>query len=85
MPTSETTCYVAWNGYVFLFFSCLIIVLFFALFEFCDFVVVTGDFWNNPLSIGGIKTRIEHSVPGIYVKSLKIGSSVVEVSIRSVI
>jgi len=47
--------------------------------------LVTGDFCCNPLSLGRIKTIIEESVPGIYVNSLKIGSSIAEVSILSVI
>jgi hypothetical protein len=45
--------------------------------------LVIGDFCCNPLSLGRIKTIIEDNVPGIYVNSLKIGSSVVEVSIFS--
>jgi hypothetical protein len=46
---------------------------------------ITGDFCCNPLSLGRVKSVIEDSVPGIYVKSLKIGSSVVEASILSLI
>jgi hypothetical protein len=42
---------------------------------------IVGDFCCNPLSLGRIKTVIEDSVPGIYVNSLKIGSSIVEASI----
>lgn len=37
-----------------------------------------GDFCCNPLSLGRVKSVIEDNVPGVYVKSLKIGSSVVE-------
>ncbi|XP_069688070.1 palmitoyl-protein thioesterase 1 [Periplaneta americana] len=37
-----------------------------------------GDYCCNPLSLGAIKDLIEHNVPGIYVHSLKIGSSVSE-------
>lgn len=63
----------------------MVIVLFSPLFKLFNFVLVTGDFCCNPLSLGRIKTIIEEIVPGIYVNSLKIGSSVVEVSILSVI
>ena len=81
---------VMWHGmgmtFIFSFnSSCVAVVLFSPLFYFCNFVLVTGDFCCNPLSLGRIKTIIEESVPGIYVNSLKIGSSVVEVSILSVI
>jgi hypothetical protein len=61
---------------------CVVSVLFSLSF---NFVLVTGDFCCNPISLGRIKTIIEDSVPGIYVNSLKIGSSIVEVSILSVI
>ncbi|XP_063220790.1 palmitoyl-protein thioesterase 1 [Bacillus rossius redtenbacheri] len=37
-----------------------------------------GDFCCNPLSLGYVKKLIEKEIPGIYVKSLKIGSTVAE-------
>lgn len=40
-----------------------------------------GDSCCNPLSMGSIKDLIEKQIPGVYVHSLEIGSSIVEVSI----
>ncbi|KAK7792341.1 hypothetical protein R5R35_013826 [Gryllus longicercus] len=37
-----------------------------------------GDSCCNPLSLGTIKTIIDRTFPGIYVKSLKIGSTIIE-------
>ncbi|XP_041358728.1 palmitoyl-protein thioesterase 1-like [Gigantopelta aegis] len=37
-----------------------------------------GDSCCNPLSMGYIKTLIEQKVPGVYVRSLEIGSNVAE-------
>lgn len=37
-----------------------------------------GDVCCNPISLGRIKSIIEETFPGVYVKSLKIGSSIIE-------
>ncbi|XP_029648481.1 palmitoyl-protein thioesterase 1 [Octopus sinensis] len=37
-----------------------------------------GDSCCNPLSMGGIKNFIEKSLPGVYVRSLMIGSNIIE-------
>ncbi|XP_073429042.1 palmitoyl-protein thioesterase 1 isoform X2 [Dendrobates tinctorius] len=37
-----------------------------------------GDSCCNPFSMGGIKKMVEQQVPGIYVLSLKIGSTIAE-------
>lgn len=42
----------------------------------CDFV---GDTCCLPISIGRIKKMIESKIPGIYVKSIEIGDSEIEV------
>lgn len=91
MCTTDTSCYVAWNGYVWRFLSMssnFTIVPFLFLFmdsealkKLINVFFIVGDFCCNPLSLGRIKTVIEDSVPGIYVNSLKIGSSIVEASI----
>ena len=38
-----------------------------------------GDSCCNPLSMGSIKTMLENKIPGIYVRSLMIGDSVIQV------
>lgn len=43
------------------------------------FVPLTGDSCCNPLSMGRIQRIIEENVPGIYVKSIQIGSNMLEV------
>ncbi|CAH3109297.1 unnamed protein product [Pocillopora meandrina] len=37
-----------------------------------------GDSCCNPLSMGSIKTMLENKIPGIYVRSLMIGDSVIQ-------
>ena len=44
---------------------------------------ITGDSCCNPLSMGAIKDIIEKQKTGIYVKSLEIGSNVIEVRVLS--
>lgn len=41
--------------------------------------VSEGDSCCNPLSMGAIKKMVEEEVPGIYVQSLMIGNSVLQV------
>ena len=38
-----------------------------------------GDSCCNPLSMGAIKKMVEKKIPGIYVLSLEIGKTLVEV------
>ena len=61
--------YIRKNTYILLFI--LFILNFFA-----------GDSCCNPLSMGSIKSLFEKEVKGVYVKSLEIGSSIVEVGDR---
>ena len=44
-----------------------------------DMLCFSGDSCCNPLSMGSIKSLIEKEIPGVYVRSLEIGSNVVEV------
>ncbi len=43
-------------------------------------IFLVGDVCCNPLSLGGLQKFIEEVVPSVYVKSLKIGKTVNEVS-----
>ena len=38
-----------------------------------------GDSCCNPLSMGSIKAMFEKQIQGVYVKSLMIGSNIIEV------
>ena len=40
---------------------------------------ISGDSCCNPLSMGSIKRMLEEKIPGIYVRSLMIGDSIIEV------
>ena len=44
-----------------------------------DHLTIIGDTCCNPLSMGSIKKLIEKQVSGVYVRSLEIGSSIMEV------
>lgn len=37
-----------------------------------------GDSCCNPLSLGGLINKVESDVPGIYVKSIRIGKNIEE-------
>lgn len=41
---------------------------------------LAGDSCCNPVSMGYIQKLVEKKIPGIYVLSLKIGSSLIQVS-----
>lgn len=41
-------------------------------------LAILGDSCCNPLSMGSIKKQIEQQIPGVYVISLEIGSSVIQ-------
>lgn len=57
-----------------------IIVLHFTRGVSCMFACDPGDSCCNPLSMGAIKKMIEEEISGIYVRSLMIGKTVVEVN-----
>jgi palmitoyl-protein thioesterase len=46
-------------------------------------IIGMGDTCCNPASMGSIKNIIEQTVPGIYVHSLKIGSSFIDEVVSS--
>ena len=41
--------------------------------------ILLGDSCCNPLSMGSIKSMLEKKIPGVYVLSLEIGNSIIEV------
>lgn len=41
---------------------------------------LSGDSCCNPLSMGGIKDILAEQIPGVYVLSLKIGDTVIQVT-----
>jgi len=62
------------------------ILLFVGIFQYvsCGLPIVMwhglGDVCCNPLSLGGLKKFIEHQIPDVHIVSVKVGSSIREVT-----